>query len=101
VLWGTDSVWYGSPQWQIEALRRLEIPEDMRRKHGFAPRGATDGKVKTAIFSGNASRLYGLNMKTALGEITTDKLAAIRGEYVAHGGQRTNARYGYVHRSRA
>src|SRR5438874_3358624 len=23
VLWGTDSLWYGSPQWQIEALRRL------------------------------------------------------------------------------
>ncbi len=23
VLWGTDLVWYGSPQWQIEAMRRL------------------------------------------------------------------------------
>ena len=39
VVWGTDSVWYGSPQWQIEALRRLEIPEDMQKKHGFAPLG--------------------------------------------------------------
>src|SRR3989440_12771998 len=36
VLWGTDSVWYGSPQWQIEALRRLEIPEDMQKKYGVA-----------------------------------------------------------------
>src|SRR5262245_35584004 len=27
VLWGSDSVWYGSPQWQIEAMRRLEIPD--------------------------------------------------------------------------
>src|ERR1700719_1057362 len=36
VFWGTDSVWYGSPQWQIEAFRRLEIPEDMQKKHGFA-----------------------------------------------------------------
>ena len=36
VLWGTDSVWYGSPQWQIEAMRRLEIPEDMQKKYGFA-----------------------------------------------------------------
>jgi predicted TIM-barrel fold metal-dependent hydrolase len=26
---GTDAIWTGSPQWQIEALRRLEIPEDM------------------------------------------------------------------------
>ncbi len=39
VVWGTDSVWYGSPQWQIEALRRLEIPEDMQKKHGFKPLG--------------------------------------------------------------
>ena len=28
VLWGTDSIWWGSPQWQIEAFRRLQIPED-------------------------------------------------------------------------
>ena len=27
VLWGTDSIWYGTPQWQIEAFRRFEIPE--------------------------------------------------------------------------
>ena len=26
VLWGTDSIWYGTPQWQIEAFRRFEIP---------------------------------------------------------------------------
>src|SRR5512145_614022 len=39
VIWGSDSVWYGSPQWQIEALRRLEIPEDMRRQHRFAALG--------------------------------------------------------------
>ena len=43
VFWGTDSVWYGSPQWQIEAFRRLEIPEDMQKKHGFAPLGAAEG----------------------------------------------------------
>ena len=35
VMWGTDSVWYGSPQWQIEAMRRLEIPDDMQKKYGF------------------------------------------------------------------
>ena len=39
VVWGTDAVWTGAPQWQIEALRRLEIPEDMQKKYGFAPLG--------------------------------------------------------------
>ena len=34
VVWGTDSVWYGSPQWQIEAFRRIEIPEAMQKAHG-------------------------------------------------------------------
>ena len=32
VVWGTDAIWTGSPQWQIEALRRLEIPEDMQKQ---------------------------------------------------------------------
>lgn len=40
VVWGTDVVWTGAPQWQIEVLRRLEIPEDMQKKYGFAPLGA-------------------------------------------------------------
>ncbi len=98
VIWGSDSVWYGSPQWQIEALRRLEIPEDMRRKHRFAPLGPADGLVKTAIFGGNSARMYNVHMKSALGELSTDQIAAIRSEYVASGGLRSNARYGYVHR---
>jgi hypothetical protein len=101
VIWGTDSVWYGSPQWQIEAMRRLEIPEDMQKKHGFAPLGPHDGLTKTAIFSGNASRLYGLNIRSALGTITGDRIASIRAEYVASGGMRSNTRYGYVARTTA
>jgi len=98
VLWGSDSVWYGSPQWQIEAMRRLEIPEDMQKKHGFAPLGPANGMVKTAIFSGNAARLYSLEVRTAHGAITNDKIAAIKAEYLASGGMRSNTRYGYVHR---
>jgi hypothetical protein len=29
----------GAPQWQIEGLRRLEIPEDMQNKYDFKPLG--------------------------------------------------------------
>jgi hypothetical protein len=99
VVWGTDSVLYGSPQWQIEAMRRLEIPDDMRRQHGFAVLGPADGVVKSAIFSGNAARLYAIHQRAALGTITHDTIAAIKAEYLAMGGMRSNARYGYVHRS--
>ena len=58
VLWGTDSVFYGSPQWQIEALRRIEIPEDLRKKFGYEPLGPADGRVKNAILGKNAARIY-------------------------------------------
>ena len=36
VLWGTDSIWYGSPQDQIQALRVFEISEELR-EHRTAP----------------------------------------------------------------
>jgi len=58
VVWGTDAVWTGSPQWQIEALRRLEIPEDMQKKYGYAPLGDAEGPVKTAIFGTNSAKMY-------------------------------------------
>jgi len=81
VVWGTDSVLYGSPQWQIEAMRRLEIPEDMRRKHGFAPLGSAQSAVKTQIFGLNSARLYGVNLRADYPRLTTDKFAQIKEEY--------------------
>ncbi len=61
VLWGTDSIFYGSPQWQIEALRRIEIPPDMREAFGFEPLGGPESETKEKIFGLNAARLYNLD----------------------------------------
>ena len=66
VLWGTDAVWTGAPQWQIEGLRRLEIPEDMQKKYGFKPLGPADGPVKNAVFAENAVRLYNFDKRAEL-----------------------------------
>jgi hypothetical protein len=93
VVWGTDAVWTGSPQWQIEALRRLEIPEDMQKKYGFKPLGAADGPVKNAIFGETNARLYKYEKRTAL---ATDRLAAMKKAYEEEGASRSNLRYGYV-----
>ncbi len=98
VVWGTDSVWYGSPQWQIEALRRLEIPDDMQQKHGFAPLGAAEGPVKSAIFAGNAARLYDFDLAAAVGELSLDRIAELKAQFAATGTGRSNLRYGYVHK---
>jgi predicted TIM-barrel fold metal-dependent hydrolase len=95
VCWGTDAIWTGAPQWQIEALRRLEIPEDLRRRHGFAPLGEADGPVKRAIFGENNARLYGVDplQRQAL---HTDRFAKAREAYAREGSLRTNLAYGFV-----
>jgi len=95
VCWGTDAIWTGSPQWQIEALRRLEIPEELQKKYSLAPLGPADGKVKNAIFGGNNARLY--NYKAQLrAELEHDKIAEYKGLYEKHGAGRTNLAYGYA-----
>jgi len=99
VVWGTDSVWYGSPQWQIEAFRRLEIPEEMQKNYGFAPLGAADGIVKSAILGHNSARLYSLNLRAEnkpLPPDYPDRLARMRAEYELAGTARSNAAYGFI-----
>ena len=96
VVWGTDAVWTGAPQWQIEGLRRLEIPEDMQRRHGFAPLGSATGEVKSAIFGMNSARLYDIE-PTAYARLD-DGLVKIKRDYIAAGGARSNLRYGYIAR---
>src|SRR5688572_3700583 len=93
VVWGTDAVWTGSPQWQIEALRRLEIPEDMQRKHGFAPLGEANGRVKQMIFGENSARLYKYERRA---DLQGDRVSIARATYEREGSGRTNRRYGYV-----
>jgi predicted TIM-barrel fold metal-dependent hydrolase len=97
VVWGTDSLWTGAPQWQIEALRRMEIPEDIQKKYGLAPIGAANGPVKTAIFGGNSARIYGFTPKMQ-SALETDKVAYYKGLYEKHGSERTNLAYGYINK---
>ena len=95
VCWGTDAIWTGSPQWQIEALRRLEIPEEMQQRYKFHPLGAADGAVKTAILGSNNARLYKypLQQKAALEH---DTITQMRARYEQMGPERSNLTYGYV-----
>jgi len=93
VVWGTDAVWTGSPQWQIEGLRRLEIPEDLQKKYGFRPLGAADGPVKAGIFGGNSARLYQYPIPAS---VKADHFAKIKAGYVRSGPHRSNLRYGYI-----
>jgi len=98
VVWGTDSVWYGSPQWQIEAMRRLEIPKDIMKKFGWKiPLGGPNSEVKQKIFGLNSAHLYNLDIKISEQKpFRHDQIAQIKNDYLAMGGERSNATYGYV-----
>jgi uncharacterized protein len=96
VVWGTDAVWTGAPQWQIEGLRRLEIPEDMQKKYGYKPLGqAANSPIKNAIFGENNARLYNYTPKQRA-ELVNDRYAQIKASYDKYGEGRSNLRYGYV-----
>ena len=97
VLWGTDSVWWGSPQWQIEAFRRLEIPDDMMKKMGWKKKlGGADSEIKQKIFGLNSARLYNYKVETAYEQLGRDKLTLMKAHYQHEGIGRNNAAYGYV-----
>jgi len=100
VIWGTDSVWYGSPQWQIDAMRRIEIPPKMRKQHGFTELGAPDGKTKSAIFAGNATRLFNLEAEAKTKPWANDDLAKTKADYVAAGATPSNTFYGFIAKAR-
>ena len=36
VLYGSDCIWYGSPQDQIQAFRTFQISEAFQEKYGYA-----------------------------------------------------------------
>jgi predicted TIM-barrel fold metal-dependent hydrolase len=93
VLWGTDSIWWGSPQWQIEAMRRLEMPEPLMRRFGYAPLTTA---VKAKIFGLNAARLYGVDPAAKRNPVPGDYVDRLRKQYKEAGPTPSNTQYGWV-----
>ena len=63
IVFGSDSLWYGAPQWQIEALWRFQIPEAMAQKYGY-PR--LDESARRRILGLNSARLYRLEPRAGI-----------------------------------
>jgi hypothetical protein len=94
VLWGTDSIWWGSPQWQIEAFRRLEMPDQLMKHFGWKP--LTDD-VKRRIFGLNAAHVYRVDPEAKRNPMPSDYIEKLRRMYKQSGALTpSNTQYGWV-----
>ena len=81
VLWGTDSIWYGSPQDQIQAFRTFQIAPELRERHGYPE---ITPQLRAKIFGLNATRPYGISADEVKRRTRKDAIAGERVAYRDH-----------------
>ena len=77
VLWGTDSIWYGSPQDQIQAFRTFQIAQELRDQHGYPE---ITPQLRRKVFGLNALKVYSIPDEV-LKKHVRDRIALDRDEY--------------------
>jgi uncharacterized protein len=94
VVWGTDSLWFGSPQTVIAALRTYEPSQAMKDKYRLPygldgdvenplnPAPSPSRTIRNAIFGRNAAVPYRMDPDAALQAIACDEVQKIRDEYI-------------------
>jgi predicted TIM-barrel fold metal-dependent hydrolase len=75
VLWGTDALFYGAPQDQIQAFRAFQISPEYQERYGYPE--LTD-EVKRKVLGLNALRLHDVDPITVPCPFTREELERIR-----------------------
>ena len=75
VIWGTDSIWYGSAQPLIDAFRTFQIPDWMCEEFGYEP---LTPQVRAKILGENAARVYDIDLPAARERAQADELSWAR-----------------------
>jgi predicted TIM-barrel fold metal-dependent hydrolase len=78
VLYGSDCIWYGSPQDQIQAFRSFQISEELQERHNYPKMTA---KLRAQIFGLNAARPYGIDVDEVLKRARRDDIERRRAAY--------------------
>jgi hypothetical protein len=92
ILWGTDCIWGGSPQSQIERLRRMTMTQELMDRYRYPQ--LTDN-IKNQILGLNAARLFNVDVKARRNAIRADRLTSIRDEFRRNPFP-SNTQYGWV-----
>ena len=93
VIWGTDCLWWGSPQWVIDALKRFQISDEVCEKFGYEKITKED---KAKIFGLNAAKLYGVDVNAKRNALPEDTISTIKTAYLDEGGSSENRIFGWV-----
>jgi uncharacterized protein len=81
VLWGTDSIWYGSPQDQIQAFRAFRISEELQERHGYP---AITPELRAKVFGLNAAHgPYRLDPTEIRKRSSGDRIDRVKSAYAA------------------
>jgi predicted TIM-barrel fold metal-dependent hydrolase len=83
VLWGTDCLFYGSPQPLIQAMRAFKISAEFQERYGYPE---LTKKIKAKILGLNAARLYDVEPITTGCAFTRKELEMIRRELPGRNG---------------
>jgi predicted TIM-barrel fold metal-dependent hydrolase len=78
VLWGTDSIWYGSPQDQIQAFRTFQIADAFVERYGYPK--LTAG-IRAKVFGRNALRIYAVAPDVVRQHLPKDRVTQERIRY--------------------
>jgi hypothetical protein len=78
VLWGTDSIWYGSPQDQIAAFRTFQISPEFRDRYGYPE---LTPALRGKIFGLNGAKVYGISAAELKRVLSRDRISSERTAY--------------------
>lgn len=78
VLWGTDSIWYGSPQDQILAFRSFQISPELQEQYEYSE---ITPQLRAKVFGLNAAPVYNLQADQIKQRAKIDNLAANKAIY--------------------
>jgi predicted TIM-barrel fold metal-dependent hydrolase len=73
VLWGTDAIWYGSPEPQIMAMRAFQISSEFQDTYRYP---ALTDDIKAGLFGLNAAKLFGVDPAATRCGLASDPLTA-------------------------
>ena len=79
VIWGTDCLWWGSPQWVIDAFKRFQISDELCEKFGYKKLTKED---KAKIFGLNAAKIYGVDVAAKRKALPKDALSKLKTAYL-------------------